>query len=114
MPQQCPKCGYVRNERDTAPSTECPRCGIVFSKFKITCPRCDNVASADEIKKPGTCPECGTNIESYTRTIQGKKPVGVKNDGFKKKKKLSRGVWIGLGWLLFLIMMVWAVVNTPR
>ncbi|MDK2123388.1 hypothetical protein [Parachitinimonas caeni] len=29
----CPKCGYSRQPSDTAPATECPRCGIVFAKY---------------------------------------------------------------------------------
>ncbi|PHV10257.1 zinc ribbon domain-containing protein [Chitinimonas sp. BJB300] len=30
----CPKCGYTRQPSDTAPTTECPRCGIVFAKYR--------------------------------------------------------------------------------
>lgn len=29
----CPKCGYTRQPTDTAPSGECPGCGIIFSKY---------------------------------------------------------------------------------
>lgn len=29
----CPKCGYTRQPADTAPESECPRCGIVFAKY---------------------------------------------------------------------------------
>lgn len=29
----CPKCGYSRQPADTAPESECPRCGIVFAKY---------------------------------------------------------------------------------
>src|SRR5438128_849284 len=31
----CPKCAYERREadRDFAPPTECPRCGIIYEKF---------------------------------------------------------------------------------
>ncbi|WP_269532089.1 hypothetical protein [Chitinimonas sp. BJYL2] len=31
--EHCPKCGYTRQASDTGPSTECPRCGIVFAKY---------------------------------------------------------------------------------
>lgn len=31
---QCPKCTYVRTAADTAPSYECPSCGIVYAKYK--------------------------------------------------------------------------------
>lgn len=29
----CPKCGYTRQANDASPTTECPRCGIVFAKY---------------------------------------------------------------------------------
>lgn len=31
---QCPKCAYVRTAADTAPIYECPKCGIVYEKYK--------------------------------------------------------------------------------
>lgn len=31
---QCPKCAYERVATDSAPSYECPRCGIVYAKYK--------------------------------------------------------------------------------
>lgn len=30
----CPKCGYTRQPEDAAPEYECPRCGIVYAKYK--------------------------------------------------------------------------------
>ena len=30
---KCPKCQYVRTAGDTCPSYECPKCGVVYSKF---------------------------------------------------------------------------------
>lgn len=33
MPNDCPKCGYARQPADTAPGTECPRCGVIFAKY---------------------------------------------------------------------------------
>ena len=32
---KCPKCAYVRLTTDAAPSYECPKCGIVYEKYKI-------------------------------------------------------------------------------
>lgn len=32
----CPKCGYVRQPQDEAPDYECPKCGIVYAKFRAT------------------------------------------------------------------------------
>jgi hypothetical protein len=34
MLKNCPKCGYERQPRDTAPDYECPKCGIIYSKFR--------------------------------------------------------------------------------
>lgn len=31
--QECPKCRYVRRIDDSAPSWQCPRCGIAYEKF---------------------------------------------------------------------------------
>ena len=33
-PTQCPKCAYERLAADTAPSYECPKCGIVYAKYQ--------------------------------------------------------------------------------
>lgn len=30
----CPKCGYVRSAADTAPSWQCPSCGIAIEKYR--------------------------------------------------------------------------------
>lgn len=35
---QCPKCDYVRQPQDTAPSYECPSCGIVYAKYNPNLP----------------------------------------------------------------------------
>jgi hypothetical protein len=31
----CPKCDYLRQVKDADPYTECPRCGIVFTKYAL-------------------------------------------------------------------------------
>lgn len=31
---QCPKCAYVRQPADNAAEGECPRCGIIYAKFR--------------------------------------------------------------------------------
>jgi glutaredoxin len=30
----CPKCNYVRQPNDAAPSAQCPRCGVFYDKYK--------------------------------------------------------------------------------
>ena len=32
--KKCPKCGYTRQANDSVPEGECPKCGIVYHKFK--------------------------------------------------------------------------------
>ena len=32
----CPKCGYVRQQTDTAPEWQCPNCGIAYAKYGTT------------------------------------------------------------------------------
>lgn len=36
--KKCPGCGYERKPADIAPNYECPRCGIVYSKFTKRAP----------------------------------------------------------------------------
>lgn len=33
-PMQCPKCAYERTASDSAPVYECPKCGIVYAKYR--------------------------------------------------------------------------------
>lgn len=33
MTTTCPKCSYTRKPTDTAPTYECPSCGIIYAKF---------------------------------------------------------------------------------
>ena len=34
MAKTCPKCAYQRQESDSAPDYECPKCGIVYAKYE--------------------------------------------------------------------------------
>ena len=34
MRKICNKCGYERQEADTAPDYECPKCGVIYAKVK--------------------------------------------------------------------------------
>lgn len=89
MPKQCPKCSYIRNESDAAPSTECPSCGVIFSKFKLTCPRCKHVASAEEVTKPGTCPECGVDINWFIQSTREKKRSSTEDESIRRTIRCS-------------------------
>ena len=34
MAKICPKCGYERKPGDVSPDYECPKCGVIYSKFE--------------------------------------------------------------------------------
>lgn len=34
MATQCPKCNYVRTPEDWVPDYECPKCGIIYTKYR--------------------------------------------------------------------------------
>lgn len=36
---ECPKCHHTRTREDTAPDTECPRCGVIYAKAVPRTPR---------------------------------------------------------------------------
>jgi hypothetical protein len=36
MNRVCPKCAYRREPGDLAPEYECPRCGVVYEKYRVT------------------------------------------------------------------------------
>lgn len=49
MPQQCPKCGYVRTSRDEAPDWQCPSCGIAYSKYQAYLDRAKGIAEPRKV-----------------------------------------------------------------
>lgn len=51
MTTACPKCAYVRQPTETAPDYECPRCGIIYAKFRPSQPATS--ARGAEYKPPG-------------------------------------------------------------
>ena len=38
----CPKCGYERKSSDIGPDYECPKCGVIYDKVKITQKKLDD------------------------------------------------------------------------
>lgn len=98
----CPKCGYTRNETDTAPEYECPRCGVVYAK-RLAAQRnaaaelAAKKAREDEDRKPaqqeltkveapavrhaglGHCRTCGGTVARQVKSCPHcgqRKPVG--------------------------------------
>jgi hypothetical protein len=45
MPQQCPKCAYIRTARDEAPDWQCPSCGIAYHKYEAYLARAKGIAA---------------------------------------------------------------------
>lgn len=45
----CPKCNYQRKTEDVSPDYECPRCGIIYSKYRRTE---ESFKSGNEINSP--------------------------------------------------------------
>lgn len=59
---QCPKCTYVRQPEDTSSEGECPRCGIIYAKFR---PR-ENLPSMQAIApSPSSNPELAQNPNKF-------------------------------------------------
>lgn len=45
----CPKCGYQRQPGDKGPEYECPRCGVIYDKYRSTQTRPTEVAPRKEV-----------------------------------------------------------------
>lgn len=62
----CQKCGYTRNETDSAPGYECPRCGVVYVKHLVAqrtaAELAAKLAREDEDRKPA--PQDLTKVEA--------------------------------------------------
>jgi hypothetical protein len=59
----CQKCGYLRKDEDTAPESECPKCGVIYAKLQT-----------------GATAEARTSLPTaviYNRKPQAPKPVAA-------------------------------------
>ena len=128
----CPNCGYSRKPTDTAPSTQCPGCGIVFAEFlsrrppksiatvsqaaKVVISKQAPVAAtiatakAEEHPKTTSCPACGGLVAFGAKVCPhcGKSKPAPKRRTLVTKER----VLIALGLLLMLI--VFGVNSPPR
>lgn len=83
---KCPKCGYERQPRDHVfvPGTECPACGIVYSKYATDLLAADQNAEATSstIKKPSPVHEDSLRQarERVERRLRAKLTVGQPDD----------------------------------
>jgi hypothetical protein len=67
MNSECLKCGYVRNDSDPGPDSECPRCGAIYAKIK----------AMHLHREPGGSPE---PEEPTGASSQGKDPSSPPDD----------------------------------
>ncbi len=49
MVTQCPKCSYERTASDKAPDYECPKCGIIYAKYRHRAPVISALATATNV-----------------------------------------------------------------
>lgn len=47
----CCKCGYTRNDDDTAPDYECPKCGVIYLKAEAAIAQKNKVTAEKEAKE---------------------------------------------------------------
>lgn len=53
----CPKCQYERQQTDTAPDYECPKCGVIYAKYSP--PRRKKAASQERVSVAQTVAKGG-------------------------------------------------------
>lgn len=131
----CPKCQHERQPNDTAPATECPRCGLIFAKYLAA-----QAAKNDRAKArppavpppPPTGPTLGDRVsaarDNYreansTRhsaetlaTAQICKACGTLNWAGAKPGSgaIELVLWLFLLWPIALIYSIWRRMNRRR
>lgn len=48
MSKKCMKCGYVRQDSDSAPDYECPKCGVVYAKAEAAVKRQTAITESED------------------------------------------------------------------
>jgi hypothetical protein len=56
---QCPKCGYIRSDKEMAPDYECPKCGVIYAKVK---------SKNESLELPETACESNVNVQNVRAT----------------------------------------------
>jgi predicted RNA-binding Zn-ribbon protein involved in translation (DUF1610 family) len=99
----CPACGYSRQPTDTAPSTECPQCGVVFSEFlkpSTRAPRQRPAATRDATSNPSRAPITPVAPKG-TGALNICKDCGTAHYGDR--------VLPGSGWIELVLWLAWLV-----
>ena len=71
----CPKCGYQRQPKDQGPDSECPRCGLIYTKFRP--PRPKEPARDDPPGKAAARPVWKRTVWDRALWIKASIPVGL-------------------------------------
>ena len=91
MYKTCPKCGYERRPQDAAPETECPACGLVFSKWL------KSLVADHELEE-------AIQAEQAEQTWQR----GLKNFFFNPRPGIERGDFF-LYLFIYLVFFAWGI-----
>jgi hypothetical protein len=74
MGKKCLKCGYMRNDGDPGPLTECPRCGVIYARVEAKLgkqPEAENEEKACEKPSPGAIPDIVREIALLIKSHYG-------------------------------------------
>ena len=102
----CPQCGYERQAKDLAPDYECPRCGIIYHKYRAPEPKPppEPVQRAAPEVPPGGGSPAGRGKPCAPESMKGQGPEAVLPDagpalpgedeafGFKPASPLRRAL----------------------
>lgn len=126
----CPSCGYSRKPTDTAPSSQCPDCGIIFEKMlsrrpiqkAVTKPATEaeraeappqseaKVGQETDLSKTTNCPACGGLVAYGAKSCPH---CGKSNPAPKPPTKVTRKHVLIAALLLF-VYLVYGVNNPPK
>ncbi len=74
MGKKCLKCGYIRNDVDPGPLTECPRCGVIYARVEARLgkqPEAENQEKECEKPSPGAIPDIVREIALLIKSHYG-------------------------------------------
>jgi len=82
---RCKKCGYVREETDSAPDYECPKCGVVYAKVEARLKHQEEVRLQAEAQLQQKMLEEKESVEAQLRQIALAKKAKQEAEAARKK-----------------------------
>lgn len=73
----CKKCGYVRQDADTAPDYECPKCGAVYAKVEAALAVAEMAVKKTVVASPSKPISSPTNVSSQPRADRALRQANV-------------------------------------